>query len=39
LPVWAGVIPLRLVAGEPVADPRLPRNITAPDYAIKYERG
>lgn len=39
LPVWAGVIPLRLVAGEPVADPRLPQDITPPDYAIQYDRG
>jgi nitroimidazol reductase NimA-like FMN-containing flavoprotein (pyridoxamine 5'-phosphate oxidase superfamily) len=39
LPVWAGVIPLRLVAGEPVADPRLPQDIAPPDYATKYERG
>ena len=27
LPVWAGVLPLRLVAGEPVPDPRLPKEI------------
>jgi len=39
LPVWAGVIPLRLVAGEPVADPRLPRDVAPPDYATKYTRG
>ena len=39
LPVWAGVIPLRLVAGEPVADPRLPQDIKPPDYAIRYDRG
>ena len=39
LPVWAGVIPLRVVAGEPVADPRLPQDITPPDYASKYKRG
>ncbi len=39
LPVWAGVIPLRLVAGEPVADPRLPHDIKPPDYAIRYDRG
>ena len=38
LPVWAGVIPLRLVAGQPVADPRLPRDISPPGYATDYER-
>ena len=27
LPVWAGVLPLRLVAGAPVSDPRLPTEI------------
>jgi len=39
LPIWAGVVPLRVVAGEPIPDPRLPNNIPAPDYALKYERG
>jgi nitroimidazol reductase NimA-like FMN-containing flavoprotein (pyridoxamine 5'-phosphate oxidase superfamily) len=38
LPVWAGVIPLRLIAGSPVDDPRLPAGIAAPDYARRYER-
>ena len=33
LPVWAGVVPLRLAAGEPVPDPRLPSNIAIPDHA------
>ena len=36
--VWAGVVPLQLVAGEPVADPRLPTNIPAPKYAAEYKR-
>lgn len=36
--VWAGVIPLQLVAGEPVADPRLPENIQIPAYAREYKR-
>ncbi len=39
LAIWAGVIPLRLVAGEPVADPRLPHDIAPPSYATKYTRG
>lgn len=38
LPVWAGVIPLRVVAGEAIPDPRLPDEIPAPDYALNYER-
>lgn len=38
LPVWAGVIPLRLTAGAPIADPRLPENIKTPTYAINYKR-
>ena len=36
--MWAGVIPLRLVAGEPVNDPRLPDDVAVPDYAANYER-
>jgi uncharacterized protein len=36
--VWAGVIPLRLVAGEPVADPRLADGIQVPVYAREYKR-
>lgn len=39
LPVWAGVIPLRLVAELPIADPRLAGEIDAPPYAVAYERG
>lgn len=38
LGVWAGVIPLRLSAGVPIPDPRLPQNIAPPDYAINYKR-
>jgi uncharacterized protein len=33
LPVWAGVIPLRMTAGEPLADPRLAADI-APSQAV-----
>lgn len=36
--VWAGVIPLRLEAGEPIKDPRLPEGIEVPEYARKYQR-
>ena len=38
MPVWAGVIPLRMVADEPVPDPRLPSDIAPPDYASRYDR-
>jgi len=38
LPVWAGVLPLQLVAGEPVKDPRLGEGIAVPEYVINYER-
>jgi len=36
--VWAGVIPLRLVAGEPIADPRLIEGVEVPSYAREYKR-
>lgn len=32
LDVWAGEVPLRLMAGAPIDDPRLKPGITAPDY-------
>ena len=38
LPIWAGVIRLRLAADAPVADPRLPASIEPPEYALKYAR-
>jgi uncharacterized protein len=38
LPIWAGVVPLKMVAGEPVNDPRLPEGIDAPQYAKEYRR-
>lgn len=38
LNVWAGVVPLRLVAGAPVADPRLASDIPVPTYATEYDR-
>ena len=36
--VWAGVIPLRLVANAPIPDPRLPAEIDPPSYALDYSR-
>jgi len=38
LPIWAGVIPLRMVADAPIGDTRLPTNIDAPRYALDYKR-
>jgi hypothetical protein len=38
LNVWAGVLPLRMVAGEPINDPRLPESIQPPSYTLKYQR-
>jgi nitroimidazol reductase NimA-like FMN-containing flavoprotein (pyridoxamine 5'-phosphate oxidase superfamily) len=38
LSVWAGVIPLSLIAGEPIADPRLPHGLEVPSYASEYRR-
>ena len=38
LPIWAGVIPLTLFAGEPINDPLLPADIPIPEYAAHYKR-
>ncbi len=38
LNVWAGVLPLKLAAGEPVSDPRLREGIEPPVYTLKYTR-
>lgn len=37
-PVWAGVIPLALAPGAPVADPRLDPEHSVPAYAAAYAR-
>jgi hypothetical protein len=34
--VWAGVLPLRQVAGPPISDPRLLPNIDPPEYVFNY---
>lgn len=34
--VWAGVLPLRLTASTPIADPRLASEIAVPQYAVNY---
>lgn len=38
LPIWAGVIPVRQVFGDPEADPLLADGIEAPDYVTRYRR-
>jgi len=38
LPLWAGVVPLKLTAGTPIPDPRLPKGIEPPAYASGYNR-
>lgn len=39
LPVWAGVLPLRLAAGAPVADEHVPSGVEAPAYLTGYAMG
>jgi nitroimidazol reductase NimA-like FMN-containing flavoprotein (pyridoxamine 5'-phosphate oxidase superfamily) len=39
LPTWAGVLPLTISAGAPVADPRLAGEIRPPPYLTPYRRG
>ena len=38
LPIWAGVLPLRLTAGEPEPDPALSASIQPPAYVTEYRR-
>lgn len=38
LPIWAGVLPLQLTPGEPIADERLQAGMTVPDYVTGYRR-
>jgi len=38
LPVWAGVIPLRLVADPPIRDARCDASIPTPGYAVHFRR-
>ena len=37
-PVWAGVLPINLVAGDPINDARLVEKIDVPDYVKNYSR-
>ena len=38
LPLWAGVVPLQMVAGQPVDDPDLRVQVAVPDYLAHYRR-
>lgn len=38
LNVWAGVLPLKMAAGAPINDPRLPETIEPPSYTLNYSR-
>jgi hypothetical protein len=38
LDVWAGILPLRTVAGEPIPDPSLDERTSLPDYVADYRR-
>jgi uncharacterized protein len=36
--IWAGLIPLKLIAGKPAADPLLKNNVKVPDYIKRYRK-
>lgn len=38
LPIWAGVVPLAMAAGEPIDDPLLRVDVPAPAYVSGYDR-
>jgi nitroimidazol reductase NimA-like FMN-containing flavoprotein (pyridoxamine 5'-phosphate oxidase superfamily) len=38
LPVWAGVIPLRLVVDEPIRDARCDESIPTPEYVLRFRK-
>jgi len=38
LPVWAGLLPLDVVAGEPEPSPDLHDGLTVPEYVRRYRR-
>jgi nitroimidazol reductase NimA-like FMN-containing flavoprotein (pyridoxamine 5'-phosphate oxidase superfamily) len=37
LPVWAGILPIRQIAGAPIADPQLNSGIELPDYIRDFD--
>jgi len=36
MPIWAGVLPLHLAAGEPIDDPRLTNGSRPPEHVLQY---
>jgi nitroimidazol reductase NimA-like FMN-containing flavoprotein (pyridoxamine 5'-phosphate oxidase superfamily) len=38
LPIWAGVLPLPVVPGTPISDPRLNAGLKPPENVLKYSR-
>jgi uncharacterized protein len=38
LPIWAGVLPMRLVTGEPIDDEQLQAGVSLPEYVRDYSR-
>lgn len=38
LPIWAGIVPLKLTPAAPVADPKLTHTLEAPEHARNYKR-
>jgi len=38
LNIWAGVLPLKTIADEPVSDSELKENILLPDYIRNYKK-
>lgn len=38
LPVWAGVLPLQMSAGEPIPDPRLTHAVAPPAYLAEFRK-
>jgi len=38
LPVWSGELPLHVLTGMPLADPRTPATQHVPDYILRYDR-
>jgi uncharacterized protein len=39
LPIWAGELPLKTIAGDPLDDPKLDRAIAVPENLANYHRG
>lgn len=38
LPVWAGVLPLKLQAQTPITDPKMMQDIPVPGYVVEYKK-